>query len=107
MSKPIQVSDETFETEVLQGKQPVLVDFWAGWCGPCRTLGPTIEELAVELEGRARVGKLDVDSHPDVAERYGVQSIPSVLLFVDGKVTDRLVGVQAKQAYLDALEPLS
>ena len=83
---------EGWEKDVLQAQGPVLVDLWAAWCPPCRKLGPVIDELARRVDGEVTVGKLDVDQHPEVAERYGVHSIPTLLLFREGKLVDRRVG---------------
>jgi thioredoxin 1 len=103
MTKPIQFTDANFESEVLGSNQPVLVDFWAEWCGPCRLLTSTIEELAGELGESAKVGKLNVDENPETAAKYRISSIPSVLVFKDGELAETLVGVQSKQQYRDAL----
>ena len=103
MTKPFHFTDANFASEVLGSNQPVLVDFWAEWCGPCRLLTPTIEELADELGESAKVGKLNVDENPETAARYRISSIPSVLVFQDGELVETLVGVQSKQTYRDAL----
>ena len=103
MSNPIQFTDANFQSEVLDSDQPVLVDFWAAWCGPCRAVGPTIEELAHEYDGTVKVGKLNVDENPQSAGGFGISSIPAVLLFKDGKVVETLVGVQPKKRYEAAL----
>jgi thioredoxin 1 len=103
MTKPVHFTDDKFESEVLGSDQPVLVDFWAEWCGPCRLLTPTIEELASELGESAKVGKLNVDENPATAAKYRISSIPSVLVFRDGELVETLVGVQSKQQYRDAL----
>ena len=103
MSKTLHFTDANFESEVLGSNQPVLVDFWAEWCGPCRLLTPTIEELASELGESAKVGKLNVDENPETAAKYRISSIPSVLVFKDGELVETLVGVQSKQQYRDAL----
>ena len=88
----------TFDSEVLNAKLPVLVDFWATWCGPCRMIAPTVEELANEYEGRFVVGKVDVDENADLAIRYGINSIPALLVFKDGKLVDTAIGAQPKPA---------
>ncbi len=105
MQNTIIVTDENFDREVLQSDVPVLVDFWADWCGPCKVLGPTINELASESRGKAKVAKLDVDSNT-IAGRFGIRSIPTVLLFEDGKVNRSYVGVQPKQQYQAGLDAL-
>lgn len=92
------VTDATFEQVVLAaGERPVLVDFWAAWCGPCRMIAPALDELAAESEGRYMVAKLNVDENPQTAARYGVRSIPMLLIFKNGKLMDTMVGVQSKQ----------
>ena len=99
------LTDDTWEREVLQAPGLVLVDLWAQWCAPCRAMGPVIDELARVADGRVTVGKLDVDQHPEVAERYGVRSIPTLLLFQEGRLVDRRVGalpLAELQAFLGA-----
>jgi thioredoxin len=104
MAKPREVTDSTFEQEVLQSPQPVLVDFWAVWCGPCKAIAPIVEELAGEYEGKLKVMKLDVDDNPRTATTYGVQSIPTLLVFKDGKPAERIVGAVPKKAIVDKLQ---
>ena len=105
MAKPFEVTDETFESEVLQIAEPTLVDFWAGWCGPCRAIAPTIEEIANEYEEKLRVAKLDVDNNPQTPQQYGVQGIPTLILFKDGAEATRIVGNRSKDALVDELLP--
>ena len=102
----LQITDASFDEVVLKSDKPVLEDFWATWCGPCRMLGPVIEELATEYEGRVVVGKVDVDNNQEFAAKYGVRNIPTVLVFKDGEVVGRQVGVAAKKTYTDALDSL-
>ena len=102
----LQITDASFEEVVLKSDKPVLVDFWATWCGPCRMLGPVIEEIATESEGRVVVGKVDVDSNQDYAAKYGVRNIPTVLVFQNGEVVGRQVGVAPKNTYTEALDSL-
>lgn len=102
--KPITFTDDNFATEVLKSDKPVLVDFWAVWCGPCKMIAPFVEELAVELEGKAKVGKLDVDNNQETAIKYGVRSIPTVLIFKGGNVVDTIIGAVPKVQLKQKLE---
>ena len=92
----IHFTDDSFKDEVLNYEGVVLVDFWAPWCGPCQALGPTIEALAGEYEGKAKVGKVNVDEEPDLASEYGITSIPTLIIFRDGRVIDQVTGVTSK-----------
>jgi len=106
MSKEKTLTDSNFQAEVLQSKQPVLVDFWAEWCGPCRMLGPVIEKIAVANTGRLVVGKMNVDENPNTPQKYGVQGIPTVIFFKDGEVAKQLVGYQAQDKIQKAIDEL-
>lgn len=100
----IELTDQNFQTEVLQSSEPVLVDFWAPWCGPCRMIAPLIEELATQYQGTVKVGKVNVDDNPSAANNYGVQSIPTLMVFKSGDVVERFVGVQPKARIQAALD---
>ncbi|MDB4161500.1 thioredoxin [Bacteroidia bacterium] len=92
----LEFSDSNFEQEVLNSDTPVLVDFWAEWCGPCRMIGPLVEELATEYEGKAKIGKMNIDNNPGTPMKYGVRSIPTLLVFKNGEVVDKIVGAVPK-----------
>jgi thioredoxin 1 len=106
MSNPIELTDDNFEAEVLKSDKPVLVDFWAVWCGPCRMLGPTVEEISKEYEGKLKVGKLNVDDNSRMASQYGIMSIPSLLFFKGGQVVDQVVGAVPKKQLIDKLDKI-
>lgn len=107
MASYVTGTDANFEDEVLNTDQPVLVDFWATWCGPCRTIAPTIEKLAADYDGRAKIVKLDVDNNPQTAMKYGIRSIPSLLFFKDGRPVDQMVGVVPERVLADKLDALA
>jgi thioredoxin 1 len=103
MSKLFYLSDETFKAEVLTSDKPVLVDFYADWCGPCQMIGPMLEDLAVEVEGIARVAKVDIDANGETAAEHGIQSIPTLILFKDGQPVERWTGVVPKEELLKGI----
>ena len=96
-------SDSTFKTDVIEETLPVLVDFWAPWCGPCKALGPVMDELSKEVEGKAKVYKINVDENPVKAREYGITSIPAVFIFQGGEVKEKLIGMRPKETYMEAL----
>jgi len=103
-AKPFVITDQTFEQEVMQTKgRPVLIDCWAPWCGPCRIISPILDELAAESQGRYRIAKLNVDENPQTSSHFRIASIPTLLIFKDGQLVDRIVGVQPKQAIAERL----
>jgi len=104
MSNTITFTDDNFDSEVLSSDKPVLVDFWAEWCGPCKMIAPSVEEIAAEFEGKAKVGKLDVDNNQNVAAKYGIRSIPSLLIFKGGQVVEQIVGAVPKNQIQSKLE---
>jgi len=100
----LEFTDDNFEDEVLNAQQPVLVDFWAEWCGPCRMLGPVIEELVADFDGKAKIGKVDIDNNRDIAVKFGIQSIPSVFIFKNGEVVNKFVGISPKEELANAID---
>ena len=101
-----ELTTDNFDSEVIESTQPVLVDFWAEWCGPCRQIAPTVDEVAAEYKGRAVVGKVNIDHHPDIASQYGIRSIPNLLVFSDGKVQQQIVGAVGKGELSEAINKL-
>lgn len=99
-------TDQTFKQEVLESKEPVIVDFWAPWCGPCRIVSPIIEELATEYQGKIKVGKINVDENSQTSTQYGIMSIPSILFFKNGQPVKTMVGAQSKENYKQEIEAI-
>jgi len=101
--KPIEITDDNFEAEVTKSDKPVLIDFWAVWCGPCKLIAPIVEELATEYDGKVKIGKLDVDSNQQTSIKFGVRSIPTLLLFKDGNLKDTIIGAVPKSKIVEKL----
>ncbi len=100
----LEITDANFDTEVINSDKPVLIDFWAVWCGPCKLIAPVVEEVAKEYEGKFKVGKMDIDNNPNVAMKYGIRSIPTLLIFKDGKVVDQIVGAVPKNVITSKMD---
>ncbi len=105
MGNAAAVTDQSFDQEVLQSPVPVLVDFWAAWCGPCKAIAPTIDQLSVEYAGKLKVVKVDVDANMEVSNRFGVLSIPTLLVFKDGQIVEKMIGALPKPALLARIQP--
>jgi thioredoxin 1 len=101
----LELTTQNFEEKVIKSGKPVLVDFWAEWCGPCRMIGPIVEDLSKELEGKLIVGKVNVDNEPNISGTYGIRNIPTLLIFKDGKVAEKLIGAMPKAVLLSKLQP--
>jgi|ERR1043165_1973820 thioredoxin 1 len=106
MKQTIEINETNFESEVVRSTRPILVDFWAEWCGPCKMLAPALDEIAQEQAGHVKVAKVNVDNNPALAQRFGIQSIPTLLYFAEGEVKDRTVGLVSKRTILSRLEKL-
>jgi thioredoxin 1 len=104
MAKKLEFNDENFQSDVINSTLPVLVDFWAPWCGPCRIVDPVVEEIAGEYDGKLKVGKLNTDDNREVAAKYGIMSIPTIMIFKNGEVKARIVGAQPKRAIVDKID---
>ncbi len=102
----LELTDANFDETVIRSEKPVLVDFWATWCGPCRMVGPIVEELSNDYDGKAVIGKVDVDSNPETAAKFGIRNIPTLLFFKDGEVVDKQVGAAPKQTFAAKLDAL-
>jgi thioredoxin 1 len=100
------ITQDNFKTEILESKEPAIVDFWASWCGPCRMIGPVVDELSTTYAGKVKIGKLNVDEQGEVARKYDVMSIPSLLFFKDGKLVDSIVGAVPKEQIVERIEEL-
>jgi thioredoxin 1 len=101
----IEITDANFQTEVLNSDTPVLIDFWAVWCGPCKMIAPVVEEIANEYQGKIKVGKMDVDANQETPMRFGIRSIPTLMVFKGGKVVEQIIGALPKRAVLDKITP--
>src|SRR5215813_3344350 len=107
MNATIEINNKNFEAEVLKSDKPVLVDFWAEWCGPCKMLGPVLEEIANEQDGRVKIAKINVEENPELASRYGIQSVPALLYFANGQLRSQTIGAVSKQRILKTLDQLT
>jgi thioredoxin 1 len=106
MGKPIEVTDDTFEKEIIHSDKPAVVDFWAVWCGPCKIIAPIMEDFADDYEGKVKIAKLDVDNNPNVAIKFGIRSIPTVLFFKEGKIVDQIIGALPRSKFEEKIKEL-
>ena len=106
MTTPVEVTDETFQAEILESNKPALVDFWADWCGPCRMIAPSVKEIAAEYGDSLKVAKVDVDENPAIPGRYGIVGIPTLMLFKNGEVVDKQVGSAQKSTFVEKLDAI-
>ncbi len=104
MAEPVSITDENFDEEVLNADTPVLVDFWAEWCGPCKAIGPVMRDLANEYDGRVKVGKIDTDSNREVSVRFSISAIPTVILFSNGELVEKFIGLRGKREFKDSID---
>jgi thioredoxin 1 len=104
--KPIEITDSNFEKEVIESDKPVLLDFWAVWCGPCKHIAPVVEEIANDYDGKLKVGKVDVDNNPEISMKFGIRSIPTLMVFKGGKVVEQVIGAVHKRNLLEKVTPL-
>jgi thioredoxin 1 len=103
--KPIEITDSNFEKEVVESDKPVLLDFWAVWCGPCKHIAPVVEEIANDYDGKLKVGKVDVDNNPEISMKFGIRSIPTLMVFKGGKVVEQVIGAVHKRNLLEKVTP--
>jgi thioredoxin 1 len=103
--KPIEITDSNFEKEVIESDKPVLLDFWAVWCGPCKHIAPVVEEIANDYDGKLKVGKVDVDNNPEISMKFGIRSIPTLMVFKGGKVVEQVIGAVHKRNLLEKVTP--
>ena len=101
----VEVTDANFQQEVMKSETPVLIDFWAAWCGPCKMIGPVVEEIAKEYEGKLKVGKVDVDNNPEISVQFGIRSIPTLMVFKGGKVVEQIIGAVPKKNLMEKVLP--
>ena len=104
MAKPVEVTDDTFDAEIINSDKLAIVDFWAVWCGPCKMIAPIMEEFASEYEGKVKIAKVDVDNNPQIAVKYGIRSIPTVMFFKEGRLVDQVIGASPKSHFQEKID---